>query len=366
MKISVLFINYGPYHLARARALHALLGERVQFLELASAQQTYAWQTQRAGLPFPLRTLTERRYEEVPQAELAAGAIQALAEFGPDVVAIPGYHEPVWRAVARWTRRQGKRSLLLFDSTALDHPRTPWKEWPKRLLVRQLFDGAFTAGSASTAYLLSLGMPFGSIWRGFDVVDNAYYAGPTAPSPLQPGRPYLIGINRFVPEKNLIRLLEGYARYRALAADSLDLLLVGDGPLRPEVERTVAELGLDGAVHLPGFLQAGEMRPLLQRAEALVLYSRSEPWGLVVNEAMAAGRPVVASSHAGATHDLVLNGENGYVVHPDDPSTLTHALLRLHHLGPAERERFGQRSRVLIERYTPESWARTMLNAAEG
>lgn len=366
MKISVLFTTYGPYHLARAHALHALHGDRVQFIEIAGSQQTYAWQTERSGLPFRLQTLTQQRYEDVPQRELTAQAIAALAAFGPDVVATPGYHEPLWRGVARWTKQQGKRSLLLFDSTALDRPRPFWKEWPKRLLVRQLFDGAFTAGSASTAYLLNLGMPFSHIWRGYDVVDNDYYAAPTPPSPRQPAHPYLINISRFVPEKNLLRLLEGYAQYRALAADPWHLLLVGDGELRPEIEQTISQLGLESLVHLTGFLHPDEVRPLLQRAQALMLYSQSETWGLVINEAMAAGLPVIASSHVGASYDLILQGENGYVVQPDDPSTLSHALLRMHHLTPEEHERFRLRSRKLVERYTLDSWARSLTNAAEG
>ena len=86
---------------------------------------------------------------------------------------------------------------------------------------------------------------------------------------------------------------------------------------RPWKELSAA-LGVSDTVHWPGFLQYEQLPAAYQFAGAFVHPARREPWGLVVNEAAAAGLPLLVGQHVGAACELVRDGENGFLVNPDD------------------------------------------------
>ena len=99
----------------------------------------------------------------------------------------------------------------------------------------------------------------------------------------------------------LFRLLQAYARYREQArGQSWSLVLLGDGPLKPEIKKMVAHLNLESCVHLPGFKQYHELPAYFGLAGAFVHASTTQQWGLVVNEAMAASLPVLSGTAAAA------------------------------------------------------------------
>jgi glycosyltransferase involved in cell wall biosynthesis len=99
-------------------------------------------------------------------------------------------------------------------------------------------------------------------------------------------------------------------------------------------------------------------------ADALIFPTHSDPWGLVVNEAMSCGLPVIATNVAGCVADLVQDGDNGFVVSPSDSSQLAAAMASL--AGDSElRIRMGSRSRERIQEFSPEVWADGMVKAIE-
>ena len=141
-------------------------------------------------------------------------------------------------------------------------------------------------------------MPADRIALGYNAVDNAFLraTGPTlarrAPTDAEgcPRRPYFLSVCRFVPEKNLVRLIEAFARYRDAAGPTgaWDLVLCGDGPEAGEVERAVARERVTPARSTgPGSSRPRRCRRWYAHAAAFVLPSLMEPWGLVVNEAAA-------------------------------------------------------------------------------
>ena len=130
--------------------------------------------------------------------------------------------------------------------------------------------------------------------------------------------------------KNLFNLLRAYALYRdRLKLQPWKLVLLGDGPLRPQIVALRSELHLQEDVFLPGFKQYSDLPAYYGLAKAFVLASTREPWGLVVNEAMAAGLPVIVSERAGCVPDLVKAGVNGYTFEPLDVEALSTHFLRL-------------------------------------
>jgi glycosyltransferase involved in cell wall biosynthesis len=141
------------------------------------------------------------------------------------------------------------------------------------------------------------------------------------------------------------------------------LLLVGSGANQRELEER-AKRNAPGTVQFLGFVHREELPEIYALAEGLIFPTHSDPWGLVVNEAMACGLPIIVTSVAGCALDLVEDGWNGYVVPPRDGSRLANAMANL--LGDAgRREEMGRRSRERIEAFSPVAWARGMLEAAK-
>src|SRR5262249_38238680 len=162
------------------------------------------------------------------------------------------------------------------------------------------------------------------IFLGYDAVDNEHFKKgaeksrnqPTNNEPKLPQR-FFLASARFVREKNLAGLINAFARYRELARTATvdggprtvdckpwDLVLLGDGPLRAELEAQLSALGLQEFVSMPGFKQYDELPPYYGKASAFVHASTIEPWGLVVNEGMASGLPVLVSNRCGCAQDL--------------------------------------------------------------
>ena len=116
------------------------------------------------------------------------------------------------------------------------------------------------------------------------------------------------------------------------------------------------------SIQIAGFAQRERLAAYYALADAFVFPTYTDPWGLVVNEAMACGLPIVASSAAGSVQDLVESGWNGRVFTAGDVGQLACAMDELSR-DAHQRSLMGQRSRKRIEQYSPEAWAAGMANA---
>ncbi len=143
-------------------------------------------------------------------------------------------------------------------------------------------------------------------------------------------------------------------------------LFIGDGEERSQLERRAAELGVAGAITIAGFVNQAEIPAWYAAADALVLPSDArETWGLVVNEAMAAGLPVVVSDAVGCSPDLVRDAVNGFTYPCGDVDALADRLARVAALGATGRRAFGERSRGIVERFGVDVAAAATASAVE-
>ena len=385
MIVSVCFTNFGPYHLARLRALGGALaatGDRLIAYELADAEERYPWSRQIGAEPFTWTTLfTGRAMESINAIESRRGMTEALARDRPDVVGVVGYARPESMAAIRWARRLARPTFLMSESQERDHPRTWWKEAIKRRRVRACSAG-FVGGPAHRDYLVKLGMPRDRISLGYNAVDHAAFArwaeaarGRRDSRAGLPTRPYFIAVNRFAPEKNLVALIEAYSHYReqAAEADAWDLVLVGGGagPGVAEVERAIAASGHARSIHRPGFLEGEDLARWLALAGAFVHPSRMEPWGLVVNEAAAVGLPLLVSERAGCAETLVPEPEHeggpisGRRFDPLDRDELTTLLAWMASLCDRERAAMGASAARVVADWGPNRFASGALEAIQ-
>jgi 1,2-diacylglycerol 3-alpha-glucosyltransferase len=377
MDVAISFTNLGPYHLARLRAAAGALGDRggrLVVFETAGVERRYPWQAKGREEPFERVVLFPGRVlEDLNDVDCAMAIEEALERRQPDAVAVSGYARPEAMAAARWAKRTERPSILMSESQEIDRPRPWWKELIKRRRIR-FFDSGLVGGESHRAYLEALGMPRDRIAMGYNAVDNAAFAGAAEAARRRgrdaagvPERPYFLSVCRFAEEKNLFALIEAFGKYRASAGDrdGWDLVLCGGGELEEEIELAIAEAGLEGSIHRPGFLQADRLAPWYAFASAFVLASVSEPWGLVVNEAAACGLPLLVSERAGASGTLVPEpeGTTGLRFDPTSVDAIASALGRMASASDRERAAMGRRAAEVVADWGPERFGKGLVEA---
>lgn len=360
LRLMVIFDNFGPYHVARLQALDSLCD--LLAVQVYGSSHEYSWSTPELG---QLRcfTLDERSRAQV---DPLSSLVQLIELKRPDVVFIPGWSSKVALYALSCSRRLGIPCVLMSDSQANDSDRVTFVEWVKAQIVRR-YSGALVAGTPHAEYAINLGVPAHRIRLGYDVVDNQYFwEGAQAAredetswrSRLALTKPFFLTSSRFIERKNHLRLIDAYAGYRKnVGEDAWDLVLLGDGPMRPAIEAAIARLALKESVHLLGFRQYDEIAVYMGLAEALILPSTSEQWGLVVNEAMAAGLPVLVSNRCGSSIDLVIEGKTGYTFDPFDVEELVGLMLRFSSMPLESRKILGLGSQRKVADFSLASFA---------
>ena len=166
-----------------------------------------------------------------------------------------------------------------------------------------------------------------------------------------PERALVVGfVGRFVAIKDLATLVHAFALVAAQRPDAV-LLLVGDGPLRAEIDALVAALALQKQVHLVGWID--DLAPVYATIDIFALSSLNEGTPVAVIEAMAAAKAVVAT-RVGGVADVVEHERTGLLVPPQNPEALADAIVRLA-MAPDERLRMGAAGRqAVVARFSPE------------
>ena len=360
----------GPYHQARFNA--AGLRGRVSVVELSRMDDNYAWDEIAEIGSFSRHTLFDSSSESSRDVKLVQRAMDAaLDQIRPAVVAIMGWAMHDALAALRWCVRRRIPAVLMSESQRQDVKRTYYKEFIKRKIV-SLFSSALVGGSSHREYLVELGMRDDKIFLGYDVVDNDHFECGARDARLRERelreafalpKKYFLSSNRFIPKKNLSGLIRAYSLYHGLCGEEAwDLVLLGDGDERSDLEKLISQLGIGSSVHLLGFQQYGQLPIYYGLAEAFVHVSTSEQWGLVVNEAMAAGLPVVVSNACGCAGDLVKNGRNGFTFHPASTGELVSHLRALTSHGALQE--MGAESRKIIAEWNPSTFGENLWKAA--
>jgi glycosyltransferase involved in cell wall biosynthesis len=169
---------------------------------------------------------------------------------------------------------------------------------------------------------------------------------------LEAGRPVILFASKLQTRKRCIDLVEAFIRLAPSLATGPEayLLIVGDGEERAHLEARVQESGLS-AIRFLGFRNQTELPRIYDLCDVFVLPSHNETWGLIVNEVMNAGRPVIVTDQVGCQPDLVHDGFNGLVYPALDVDALSRCLRRLLD-DPALRATMGENSLRVIQQYS--------------
>ncbi|MDR5878879.1 glycosyltransferase family 4 protein [Caballeronia sp. LZ032] len=280
---------------------------------------------------YPMKKLFNGCYEDVPRWRMTMRLTWEVLRTKADLVVLPGYHRPEYWAMLGACIVTGKRRAVFCDSTARDNPRRMLTSIPKRVFFT-LCDGYFAFGMRSREYLMSLGAKQDAIFSPCQAA-----AMPRAFSPgtvvsdrrahRQGGRPVFLFVGRLSAEKGINTLVEAFRMLKERVQDA-ELRIVGTGPLGNQLKQQVADAGLQDSVQFLGSLQDEPLSREYFGATCMVLPSVREPWGLVTNEALAHGCPVLVSESCGCVPELVVDGVSGYAFPAGDVPALHRVMLK--------------------------------------
>jgi glycosyltransferase involved in cell wall biosynthesis len=253
--------------------------------------------------------------------------------------------------------------LLRAESWLKDRARGGAKLAVKQLFfeaLKQLVTGVLPIGTLNAEYWRHyLGDDFPASLMPY-AVDNEYFQKQSrqaqtrrnellAELKLDPSRPVILFASKLQGRKRCEDLLEAYKNLSPGMKPNPYLVIVGDGEERKALERRASESGLDG-VRFCGFRNQSELPRFFDIASVFVLPSRHEPWGLIVNEVMNAGRAVIVSDEVGSQPDLITDGVEGCIFPAGDVEVLTVALRRVL-ATPQTAAQMGQRGLERIQHW---------------
>jgi 1,2-diacylglycerol 3-alpha-glucosyltransferase len=365
-RVAMLSEIISPYRIPVFNALAAHEGIDLKVIFLAETDSALRqWRVYKDEICFSYEVLPSRRFRVGPSRLLVnAGLSASLKKFSPETIICGGYNYAAsWQALL-WSRRRKVRFVLWSESNAQDkRGRRKSVEFLKVHFLKRC-DRFVVPGRSAFEYLRSLGSPAESIFTAPNAVDSTFFATRAEAVRRQPaafrerfGLPqrFILFVGRLVPEKGVFDLLHAYAKLGSDLRSQVGLVFAGDGVSR-EVLCEQAKLVEPGIISFCGFAQREDLAGLYALAEFFVLPTHSDTWGLVVNEAMACGLPIVVTNAAGCASDLVQDGWNGYIVPPAIPDRLSAAISSMLRQ-PETTRQMRARSSERIQSYSPQACA---------
>ena len=307
---------------------------------------------------------------ELPSREVFKAIWNCLESENPDIVVAGAIASTPGAAAVNWCRNK-RRSVVIFDDARrVDVPRPWWVEFVKKRFYQNV-DAVLIPAPSHAASYIEWGMPKEKIFFGVDVVDNQFFYSKSSEAKNKlkwlfeshnlPEKLFL-GVGRQIPKKNWFNLIRAYGKYKQ-EGGQWGLVLVGGGPQHEDLKNYVLSENISG-VHFKPFASQSTLCEYYAMAECFILASHhGETWGLVVNEAMACGLPVLVSNQCGCSQTLVKNGENGWTFDSSKIEEIKELMLKVSHLATDEMDAMKKKSLEIIEEWPIERFSQGLLDA---
>jgi glycosyltransferase involved in cell wall biosynthesis len=316
---------------------------------------------------YPYDVLFDKYIEELSFFEKFWKLLTYILAYKPDIINVTGYAvDPAISMSIFIGKVLGKKVILSTETSTTDNAKTFIKESIKKLFIKAS-DAFICFGSTSADYVLELGgKPNQIIEKRAAVVDDktllkqfnaAKEEGFKLSSPTP--KHNFIFVGRLIDVKNLPFLFKVFAEIKQTEETAKDwgLIMLGDGDLKEELQKLRSDLKLEDVTFLPPVAWY-DVPKYYTVADVLLLTSTSEAWGLVVNEAMVCGLPVIVSDKCGCHLDLI-NG-NGFVFQSNDAVGLKIAILSLMK-DEKLRTEMGQKSKEVIKNFSLDEVSKRIL-----
>ncbi|MDF7822101.1 glycosyltransferase family 4 protein [Runella sp. MFBS21] len=390
LKISILYADFGPYHVARIEALNnALVNQKciLHAYQFAKVSDIYAWEPAYPA-QLPVTTFCKNQPATILKSlKLAYYFYKVLKKHEIEVIFLPSYSPLPYLLCLLVSKLCNCKTILMCDSW--DHTEKQGKIRRKiKGIIIKMFDAALVAGAPHIRYITKYGISPQKVFLASNVVDVKYFHSEaikwknlTQPSHPHPGLPkkYFLNLGRFVKKKNLGFLIESYALYVSEhPSTEIALVLVGEGPEKDKLRTLATNLGISireglessnpsipkaEIVFFP-FQQIDTTPLFFTYCEAFILPSLQEEWGLVINEAMSCEAPVVVSSHVGCVEDLVIDSKTGFIFDPQKKKELANIMQKFA-VDTTLSAKIGKEAFSHIQQWTPERFAQGALEAIQ-
>ena len=283
------------------------------------------------------------------------GLVRELKAFAPGVVFSSGFS--IWTFIAIILKRiYGWKVIVLYEgsSPSVDRTDSVFHTYWRSTLARRV-DAFCTNSRAGKNYLAQfLGIPSEKIFRQpYEVPIPEMRQSTTSGEKKEPTRLIFVTVGQLIERKGLRQLIEAaHVLCSSGLKGKFSLWIVGDGPLRAELERKIEKLNLGDNVRFWGYVPNHQLKDVLNNADVFVFPTLEDVWGVAVLEAMAIGKPVLCSKYAGAA-ELISKGKDGWIFDPYDPTEIA-SLMRWFIDNPALISEMGKNAKVKMKDYTPE------------
>lgn len=349
MKVVALHTDFRIYWPARLKALQAYLKERdieLEVIEIAGAGSPYAFaEKAQNGEPSWHILYPKARMEDLSPQAIKPKLYRLLDALNPDVIIAGAIAFPSGALAVSWSVSRGRKVVSFDDTKAELLQRSGLTNFIKQCVYKGV-DAMFYPAPEWQSTGEHWNFLPEQLYYGVDVVDNEFWR--EAPKYKELGSFYL-AVGRQLNRKNYSILIAAYRRYQGRVGESaINLILIGEGPMHETLQAEAGDLVEKGKIQFLPFMQQAELRTYFQQCEAFVLPSIEETWGLVINEAMASGAPILSSKQCGATSVLVQDGRNGFTFDCMDVDILYEGLCRIHEMDAAQRTAMKEASLGII------------------
>jgi 1,2-diacylglycerol 3-alpha-glucosyltransferase len=343
------FRIYWPHRLAALNDFLTDKGIRLDIIEIAGAGSPYRFSKKDNNHGSNWHCLfPDLRMEDIRICDANKVLRKKLDDINPDIVFAGAIAYPSGASAVRWASDNAKKVVIFDNARLADVPRPRRVDFVKRKIY-ECADAIFCPSPAWNDTFNYFGFQNERIFYGLNVVNNSFWQSDKEPEfSLYPNHDYFLSVGRQVPKKNFLFLLKAYLEYTKLTNRPKDLILVGEGQDHELIEEFVNNTKLETVILLP-FKSQPQLRELYKNASSFVFPSKyGETWGLVVNEAMASGLPILVSNQVGCSSTLVKDGINGYEFSPFNGKQLSDLMLLMSELSEHDRIRMGQKSKEII------------------
>ena len=353
-KILLVWDRVGDYHAARFFELEKVYGAGMVFIsDFGSADEIYKWKNPVAHQD-TYKSLSACPVEKSDFWNRISNFISLVRKEKITILGLAGYGRIEYIFFLFLCKIMGVEVVLFAESWYGDNKIF---NALKGFFLKIFCKGFLVSGiRAKNHFSHKLSIPLHKIETVYSVVDNHHFDAATNVEKEN----IMLCVARFSPEKNLVRLISAFKKSRI--SNAWKLKIVGGGPMKTELLRLAGD---DKNLQLSDWLSYAALPILYAHARFFILPSTFEPWGLVVNEAMAAGLPIALSDQCGCTPDF-MQGPINFTFDAHDEDALISILDKISKLKPIELNSLGANNRQKIRNFSTQIWTKNFLNLAFG
>lgn len=351
MKIVIVHLDFNAYFPQRLRALKVFLeneGHELFIFEMLGTPMLYSFSCVKKD-DLNIETFyPDETYQTISHKRINKDLYRRLTELNPDVVIAGTIVFPSSATAIRWAKKN-KKALIIFENAKVSaFPRNKIVTWVKR----KIYGVVDSFVCPSPDYIEDLkfwGFNKEQIYFGLNVTNNKFWASKVENSSFRmlPSS-FFLTVGRQVPFKNLDTFLMSYLEYQRRGGN-IPLVMVGEGPCHDKLETLSANCS--NIIFLP-FQSYDALKQIFVNATCLFLPSfKKETWGLIVNEAMAAGKIVAVSTDCGCANTLVHERVNGFLFNPLHKEEMISIMFEIQHMSINEKGQMEEQSKKIISEW---------------